>query len=44
MRGCTSKHIYHLCLTHQIPHSKFGNSVKFDRAEIEAWLDSHKIA
>jgi predicted DNA-binding transcriptional regulator AlpA len=44
MRGCTPKHIYHLCITRQIPHSKFGHAVKFEQAEIAAWLDFHKIA
>jgi excisionase family DNA binding protein len=33
--------VYKATMDNKIPFKKFGNSVVFDRAELEAWLQEH---
>jgi excisionase family DNA binding protein len=42
--GCTGKHIYDLAKRGQIPHYRFGGSIRFDPEKVKAWLDQHEIA
>jgi len=40
--GSTKRHVQNLCSNRQLPHFKVGGLLRFDRAEILAWLEEQR--
>lgn len=41
--GVTPRHIRRLVAERRIPYLKVGHYIRFDPAELQAWLDQHRI-
>ncbi len=42
--GITVRHVRRLIAERRVPYLKVGKLVRFDPAEIAAWLDRHRVA
>ncbi len=42
--GVTERHIRRLVAERRIPFYKWGHFLRFDLAEIDAWLATHRVA
>lgn len=42
--GTTPRHIRRLRVEAGLPYIKLGRLVRFDRADVDAWLAAHKVA
>jgi excisionase family DNA binding protein len=40
--GVTARHVRRLVAERRIPFIKWGHLLRFDPAEIDAWLDAHR--
>jgi excisionase family DNA binding protein len=41
--GITTRHVRRLVAKRRVPYVKVGWLVRFDRDEITAWLDQHRV-
>jgi excisionase family DNA binding protein len=41
--GITTRHVLRLVAARRVPYVKVGWLVRFDRDEIAAWLDQHRV-
>lgn len=41
--GTTEQHVRKLARQRRIPHVRVGASYKFDRDEIDRWLEAHRV-
>jgi len=42
--GVTPRHVRRLVAERRIPFIKWGHLVRFERADIEAWIDQQRVA
>lgn len=41
--GITPRHLDHLVTTRRIPFIKVGGLIRFDPADIEAWIEANRV-
>ncbi len=41
--GTTMRHVDHLVATRRIPFIKVGGLIRFDPADIEAWIEANRV-
>lgn len=42
--GCNRSYVRHLCARAMIGHYKIGKFLRFDQAQVNAFLDKHRVA